>query len=677
MDLNIFGKKALPVEEAKLSTEIFTNPQLQEALKGEVKIVEAKRHFQELGEEHPFDFSVAEGLYKKYGFITGVIDKYLDYVFGPGFYFEPCDEEPNKNVDKAQIIIDQFLKDTDARLEFRNWAKEALITGTGFMELGISGKGIDGLQTLDSKSMFVVRTDKNKITGFNQYTGDWNSNKFDKSKIIPFQPQQIAALSINDIGGAFYGLGKVYPALQFANNLICHEKNMNMLLERKANVPFDVTIGSLEHKRFPTSSDITAFGQKLEWLHNKHEWVHGPDVAIKTLDFGNIGDKFEFAIKHNSDMLFFTFQVPEVLMGRGSVPEGLAKVQMEAFLMNIKAIQDEIGIVVCKQIIRRVLLANGFDIEFEMKWGAPNNDQKNNRITLLNGMAGKFGFAMDSMIEKELVALLGFDESEFEALKEEEKEQDEEMKQMAAQQAGIDIPTPSKKTNNKERDKENKELLPKLPMKKKMNKAILKGVYAHAECDCDVCLKEDVNITEDIDYPLAEWLGFNYQGLIKFIIKAIALDKFEDLRAFTQEELDSGYLVKSQVRSVRNVMLQAFGEGKSVQWIKKELLKEKAIPHLYALSESGDYEKIMDKKYRAELIARTEASRLANKGNLDYLATNKIQEVRFISAESERTCEECSELNGKVFALDEAAGMIPLHPNCRCTFGGVTDLDHM
>jgi len=59
--------------------------------KGEVERNERKFPV-ELGEEHPFDFSQMEGLYKKFGFANGVINKFIDFVVGPGFYIKSEDE---------------------------------------------------------------------------------------------------------------------------------------------------------------------------------------------------------------------------------------------------------------------------------------------------------------------------------------------------------------------------------------------------------------------------------------------------------------------------------------------------------------------------------------------------------------------------------------------------------
>jgi hypothetical protein len=36
-------------------------------------------------------------------------------------------------------------------------------------------------------------------------------------------------------------------------------------------------------------------------------------------------------------------------------------------------------------------------------------------------------------------------------------------------------------------------------------------------------------------------------------------------------------------------------------------------------------------------------------------------------------CEKCQDLEGKVFTTEEARGVIPVHPNCRCCWVSVIE----
>jgi hypothetical protein len=476
---SITGRKA----EAPVEALIYSGASVTEAMKG-IVVPEEKNNFKttELGEDHPFDFTIAEGLYKKFGFLTGIIDKYVDFVVGPGYYFKVINESKGPNVDKAETIIADFLYHSDFETLLRAWLKEALIKGNGFMELAYSKKAISGMKVLNANKMFVKREVTGEVIEYNQYLG-----RQSKQESIKFTPDEIAHLKLNTIGDCAYGLGIVFPAMNTINNTIMCDTDMHMLMNRKANAPIHAKIGSLEHKRFPADSVVTSFGQKLEWLHNKHEWVTGPDIEMKVLDFGNIGEKFSYPLEYDMSMLSYTFQVPEVILGKGSVPEGLAKVQMEAFMMRIQSIQAEIEKILEKQIIKRVLLSNGLDLDIEMEWGQPNKDDRNSEVNLLSSLMGRFSGALNTMIEAKIVDVLGFDIDEYDKLK---------TKEEADKKAMNDIEVPEVEDNiEKEEDKEE---MPKLPLKKK------ESFYTKESCHCDTC--ESVMIEDDYNLPIGEIL---------------------------------------------------------------------------------------------------------------------------------------------------------------------------
>lgn len=75
---------------------------------------------------------------------------------------------------------------------------------------------------------------------------------------------------------------------------------------------------------------------------------------------------------------------------------------------------------------------------------------------------------------------------------------------------------------------------------------------------------------------------------------------------------------------------------------------------------------------RALTIARTELTRAHAEGQLDSLEelgeTEVGAEVEYITAGDNRVCPLCSDLEGQLLPLDEARGIIPQHPNCRCAW---------
>lgn len=75
---------------------------------------------------------------------------------------------------------------------------------------------------------------------------------------------------------------------------------------------------------------------------------------------------------------------------------------------------------------------------------------------------------------------------------------------------------------------------------------------------------------------------------------------------------------------------------------------------------------------RAELIARTELIRSYAEGQLDSMEQLGVEQVgalvEFKTAGDAVVCPECSSLEGVVFPVAEARGVIPVHPRCRCAW---------
>jgi SPP1 gp7 family putative phage head morphogenesis protein len=75
---------------------------------------------------------------------------------------------------------------------------------------------------------------------------------------------------------------------------------------------------------------------------------------------------------------------------------------------------------------------------------------------------------------------------------------------------------------------------------------------------------------------------------------------------------------------------------------------------------------------RAFTVARTEIIRSHAEGQLEGFRRLGIEDVGLMAewstAGDDRVCPECAAHQGKKYKLDEASGLIPLHPNCRCAW---------
>lgn len=75
---------------------------------------------------------------------------------------------------------------------------------------------------------------------------------------------------------------------------------------------------------------------------------------------------------------------------------------------------------------------------------------------------------------------------------------------------------------------------------------------------------------------------------------------------------------------------------------------------------------------RARLMARTETIRAHAQGTLRELsrlgATTVTPMVEFRTTGDIRVCTRCLRLEGEQFTIEEAEGIIPVHPRCRCSW---------
>lgn len=75
---------------------------------------------------------------------------------------------------------------------------------------------------------------------------------------------------------------------------------------------------------------------------------------------------------------------------------------------------------------------------------------------------------------------------------------------------------------------------------------------------------------------------------------------------------------------------------------------------------------------RARTIARTEVISAHAEASLNAYTEAGLSGVKvraeWSTAGDDRVCDECADMEGKEFDIEDAHGMIPLHPNCRCAF---------
>ena len=594
--------------------------------------------------EHPFSFDTMKGLYKTYPLITGIVEKYVDYIMGSGFTVETNELVNNKKKrnETAQELLNSIMRELEFPTKMRDWIREAIITGNSFLNFEFTSEGKEGrreslqfMQLVNSDTMFVRRDDEGDIEGYVQTLGNSFISRVDQ--IEEFDPDTIAHLIISPLSDAAYGCGVIYPLRISIDNALEMRKNLITLMGRKANSPIIIRAG-MDGKRV-SSADMNSFKQDLQFFNNSTEWVMDSVFDAKTLDFGNFGEKFSKPLEMVLDEIRAGSQVPEVLLGSGQLNEGIARVQMQAWIRNIQSKQEYIEKVIEKKIFRPLLIKNGFEnVHAEIIWSQPSEDDRKEEVKNISEMLKNSLLSpkLRELLEKRLANQMGFEEFELEEPEEERRREEEEVPQPR-------VPGQNKPTSTKQ------------------------------SYSCD---HKEISEMAKKDVSLKEWLGFNYLDYQDYIVSEINKDSFDLLLAKTQNEIVAGKLTETQVQNLKRVLVSGFLRKKTIVEISEDIDKKVGLTNLYQLDENGELKKnangdlvlAYSKETRPNVLARTETTRLSNLGVLNQYEDNGFKEAVFVATPSQRTCPQCEALDGKVMPIAEARNIIPVHTYCRCTW---------
>lgn len=72
---------------------------------------------------------------------------------------------------------------------------------------------------------------------------------------------------------------------------------------------------------------------------------------------------------------------------------------------------------------------------------------------------------------------------------------------------------------------------------------------------------------------------------------------------------------------------------------------------------------------RAQTIMRSETCSILNNSTIQDFQARGVQQYRFMSLEASNTCQDCADMDGDTYDVDEAQESVnlpPIHPNCQC-----------
>lgn len=135
-------------------------------------------------------------------------------------------------------------------------------------------------------------------------------------------------------------------------------------------------------------------------------------------------------------------------------------------------------------------------------------------------------------------------------------------------------------------------------------------------------------------------------------LKLLSTRAFEELKGVSDQ----------MAKDMNRILSDGIAHGKNPKQIAKTLADEVGFT-----------------KKRALRVARTEIIHAHAEGQLDSFERLGVEElgveVEFITAGDSRVCPVCRSLAGTVRSVQEARGVIPVHPNCRCAWVPYVSID--
>lgn len=485
------------------------------------------------------------------------------------------------------------------------------------------------------------------------------------SKDVDFTIGEMTHFKLNAEDEDDYGTSDIHSIRQNLNFKLSLGKNMNVIVERKTNAPFVVTVGNHEDVADEDTiknikQDFSTLGSKTEWIFSHLVKVEAIGFKDKILDVKPYIEEFERQIK-------FGLAVPDVLLGEGSIPEGLAKVQEKNFWVKIREDRKNIKTSLKKKIFDLHFELLGFDLEkdkYNIIWEKDSEEESLKKIVTLTPLLKPDIIMTPSTkiaIENKIRLLLGIEKEIDEKDLPKKENGGKEENKLTFEQFEKAIKIRNEHTRSDElydfstnRTEENAK------------------EYYNNETDELIGFEERIKTQKEYIVELSKRRDNLKENFLFLDGNPTTIEALTglDYSLFKKETIDflDKYDFKIKGKSIVNFKTKDNDTLRSI--LKDGVRNNKSIANIEKNVETIGALQKEDKKIRklrATNIARSEMIRATNAGSLQmYKNSGLVEKVEFLAAGSSRTCPICLALNENVYEIKESKGVIPVHPMCRC-----------
>ncbi|MCG3204892.1 MAG: hypothetical protein KCHDKBKB_01609 [Elusimicrobia bacterium] len=651
------------------------------------------------------DFEIFNQTYEQTSWVRAVVGVICKAVTARGYTLVPT--KPDADPANAERLMEFFsnCNPNDTFLEILDdITRDEYVFGNAFLEVvhGPDGKPKE-LWNLDATTMRVKADKHGTITGYVQ------SPRWTSAGRVDFEPREVIHFKLGTKGATLYGLSplislvlpvtvdrfaQVYNRAFFVNGAKIRgafimkdataeqvERNREYL-QAKAKNPDQahadlVLEGEIEYKQISVNQKDMEFLELREFTRNEILAVYGvPPSKVSIIETGNIGagtGEHQTQTFYEETILPFQMRVAEKI-NKHIIRNGF-EIMDWSFQFNKRAIdekdQAEIfniylqGGVLKPEEVRRIVAPRMPELE---KGGRDSLELIKSKLTRSQTIVD--ATQEQVAIENRFVRAL---EQTFRRIKD-----------------GLSRRIP---TIARER------VIPKI------EKADLQFEIGRITFH-DIALKqvefpEAIKRLDDLEVILElideEGISrvlekYSLEAAAKALKLAARRNKLKDLHDISLELEEllrnnastlASHIASSIKDSVRQALIEGFAANEPIQKLQERIeaqLDSFATVNVRPVIDAQGrvvrtgHMREVSRESAAELIARSEANRAYNEGNLDALEQAGLDNVVFLL--STDACPECRAVSdsipgeklGKTLGLGEARNLLPVHPNCRCTF---------
>lgn len=655
------------------------------------------------------NFEIFNQMYEQTSWVRAVVGVICKAVTARGFTLVPLktDADPKNAETLAEFFANCNPNDTFLEI-LDDITRDDYVFGNAFLEVvyGPDGKPRE-LWNLDATSMRVLADDHGTILGYVQ-TPRFTAGKADKAT---FEPREVIHFKLGTKGATLYGLSplaslilpvtvdkfaQVYNRSFFINGAKIRgafimkdatpeqvERNREYLQSRAKNpdgAHSDLVLeGQIEFKQIGVNQKDMEFLELREFTRNEILAVYGvPPSKVSIIETGNIGagtGEHQDKTFYEETVLPFQMRVAEKIT-KHIIRRGFGIMDW-AFRFNRRSIDEK-----QQAEIFNIYLQNGvFQAEEVRRLVAPRVQEAAEPISrrgdseVQKGRLGPSETIVNATravvaIENRFAVALG---GVFRRMKAavEAKLPDFRRAAVVPKLAMLRLPLEVYQVPfhdvlfHRVRDQEamkqlnELEVLLELVDQEGISQVVERFTFEAARKGSDLAARRaNVDAPDDLSRQIQELLRNNALDLARHIA--------ESLKASLRQSLIEGLAANETISQLSRRIAEQLDDIATVNVRPVTDAQGNVLRagHARGLSRSS----------AAEIIARTEANRAFNEGNLDSLRQAEVNEVVFLLAND--ACEECRAVSeslpgqklGKTFSINQASGVIPVHPNCRCTW---------